>query len=80
MGTQIPPLDIKDGKACQVEQLLRHKLHKLLHKLLAKPNNKLCLNNNYRPSDPVVQQQQAELQVKQAKLNKETMILREMLR
>ena len=74
MGTQIPPLDIKDGKGLseEQEQAIAAQAAQAAAQITGKAQQQAVLEQQLQAAqDPVVQQQQAELQVKQAKIKQE---------
>ena len=74
MGTQIPPLDIKEGKGLSEdqEQAIAAQAAQAAAQITGKAQQQAVLEQQLQAAqDPVVQQQQAELQVKQAKIKQE---------
>ena len=74
MGTQIPPLDIKEGKGLseEQEQQISAQAAQAAAQITGKAQQQAVLEQQMQAAqDPVVQQQQAELQVKQAKIKQE---------
>ncbi len=74
MGTQLPPLDIKDGKGLpeEEEQRIATQAAQAAAQITGKAQQQAVLEQQMAAAqDPVVQQQQAELQLKQAELQQE---------
>jgi hypothetical protein len=74
MGTQLPPLDIKDGKGLpeEEEQRIATQAAQAAAQITGKAQQQAVLEQQMQAAqDPVVQQQQAELQLKQAELQQE---------
>jgi len=74
MGTQLPPLDIKDGKGLseEEEQGIATQAAQAAAQITGKAQQQAVLEQQMQAAqDPVVQQQQAELQLKQAELQQE---------
>ena len=71
MGSQLPPLDIKDGKGLpeEEEQRISTQAAQAAAQITGKAQQQAVLEKQMAAAqDPVVQQQQAELQLKQAEL------------
>jgi len=74
MGTQLPPLDIKEGKGIseEEEQQMATQASQAAAQITGKAQQQAVLEQQMQAAqDPVVQQQQAELQLKQAELQQE---------
>jgi len=74
MGTQIPSLDVKDGKGLseEQEQAISNQAAQAAAQITGKAQQQAVLEQQMQAAqDPVVQQQQAELEVKKAKIKQE---------
>jgi hypothetical protein len=74
MGTQLPPLDVQDGKGTpeEQEQQIANQAAQAAAQITGKAQQQAVLEQQLAAAqDPVVQQQQAELQLEQAKLQQD---------
>ena len=74
MGTQLPPLEKKDGKGLspEEEQQIATQASQAAAQITGKAQQQAVLEQQMAAAqDPVIQQQQAELQLKQAELQQE---------